>query len=478
MIPRWIRWVTGELSADLDQGVLVMKVKFSMLNRSFIRIGSLACLVLVSVLLAGSIEAAESKRVLVVTVTKGFRHSSIPTAEAVLGSLAERHGLFSVDFARNDDELSEKMTPSRLQGYDGIVFANTTGELPLPDKEAFMEWIQSGKGFVGMHSASDTFHQFRPYIDMIGGEFQTHGPQVGVHVVNEDHDHKACRHYGSHFNIFDEIYVLKSFHRDRVHGLLTLHHHPNTKVPGDYPIAWAKSYGKGKVFYTSLGHREDVWTNRDYQAHVMGGILWTLGLAEGDGAPTDTGFELSEAEKEAGFKPLFNGKNLKGWKLRQADGQASWSAQNGMLVNTIKDGEHGTDLITEDAFWNFIVRYEFQVPKGSNSGFYLRGRHEIQILEDAKGRKASTGSNGAIYSLKPVDVFVSRQAGEWQEVEATIEGDRVTVFLNGVKVHDRVEVKKATGGELDANVDQPGPIMLQGDHGAVAFRKVRIKVLE
>jgi uncharacterized protein len=439
---------------------------------------SICILVLVVATASAALEAAESKNLLVVTVTKGFRHSSIPTAEAVLGSLAERHGSLSVEYARTDEEIAERMTPESLRNFDGVIFANTTGELPIPDKSAFMDWIKSGKGFVGMHSASDTFHQFRPYIDMIGGEFLTHGPQVEVDVVNEDADHVACQHYGSHFKVYDEIYIQKSFHRDRVHGLLTLYNHPNSKVPGDYPIAWTKTYGKGKVFYTSLGHREDVWTNRDYQEHIMGGILWSLGLAEGEGAPTDLTFQLAASDKEAGFKALFNGTDLSGWKLRREEGPASWSAQNGMLVNTIKEGEHGTDLISEEKFWNFTVRFEFQVPKASNSGFYLRGRHEIQILEDAAGRKLATGGNGAIYSIKPVDVFVSRKTGEWQEVEATIEGDRVTVFLNGVKVHDHVEVKKATGSELDANLDQPGPILLQGDHGAVAFRNLRIKVLE
>ena len=395
---------------------------------------SICILFLVVGTASAALEAAESKNLLVVTVTKGFRHSSIPTAEAVLGSLAERHGSLSVEYARTDEEIAERMTPESLRAFDGVVFANTTGELPIPDKSAFMDWIKSGKGFVGMHSASDTFHQFRPYIEMIGGEFLTHGPQVEVDVVNEDADHVACQHYGSHFKIYDEIYIQKSFHRDRVHGLLTLHNHPNSKVPGDYPIAWTKTYGKGKVFYTSLGHREDVWTNREYQEHIMGGILWSLGLVEGEGSPTDKTFQLAASEKDAGFKRLFNGTDLSGWKLRREEGPASWSAQNGMLVNTLKEGEHGTDLISEEKFWNFTVRFEYQVPKASNSGFYLRGRHEIQILEDAAGRKLADGGNGAIYSIKPVDIFVSRKAGEWQEVEATIEGDRVTVFLNGVKL--------------------------------------------
>src|SRR3989442_13136869 len=101
---------------------------------------------------------AAPKKLLVVTVTKGFRHSSIPTAEKVLGDLAQKSGAFTVDYVRTDDEMAQKMTAEALKNYDGVVFANTTGELPLPDKQAFLDWIKSGKGFIGMHSASDTFH--------------------------------------------------------------------------------------------------------------------------------------------------------------------------------------------------------------------------------------------------------------------------------------------------------------------------------
>src|SRR6266571_9033776 len=115
--------------------------------------------------------AAAPKKVLVVTVTKGFRHSSIPTAEKVLGELAEKSGAFTVDYVRTDDEMAQKMTAEALKNYDGVVFANTTGELPLPDKQAFMEWLKSGKAFIGMHSAADTFHPFPPYREMLGAEF-------------------------------------------------------------------------------------------------------------------------------------------------------------------------------------------------------------------------------------------------------------------------------------------------------------------
>lgn len=185
------------------------------------------------------------------------------------------------------------------------------------------------------------------------------------------------------------------------------------------------------------------------------------------------------AEGEEGFVPLFNGKDLTGWKLRNPKGKNFWTvAPDGVLTNAVAKGEHGTDLVTEKKFWNFTIRYEYMVPDGSNSGFYLRGRHEIQILGDAKSKgKPGTGSNGALYGFKAPDVFASKPGDQWQTVEATIIGNRITVILNGQKIHDHVECPRATGGELDNRVNEPGPILLQGDHGAVAFRNIRIKEL-
>jgi len=260
---------------------------------------------------------AAPKRALVVTTTAGFRHSSIPTAERVIGDLAGSSGLFTVEYARLDPNsseykgpdgkpdkakveagmkavLAEKMSPEALKGYDLIIFANTTGDLPLPDPQALLDWIKAGHAFVGMHSATDTFPGFQPYTDMIGGHFLRHGPQVEVSIINQDKECPACRHLGDTWTVFDEIYQLKNFDRSKVHGLLTLDKHPNDKTPGDYPIAWSKEYGNGRVFYTSLGHREDVWdpewkerdgsrkndpeVARQYQAHILGGIRWALKL--------------------------------------------------------------------------------------------------------------------------------------------------------------------------------------------------------
>jgi hypothetical protein len=184
------------------------------------------------------------------------------------------------------------------------------------------------------------------------------------------------------------------------------------------------------------------------------------------------------AEDETGFVPLFNGKDFSGWKLRHPDGNHSWSIlPGGILKNTVEKGMHGTDLVTEKKFWNFTVRYEYMTPENSNSGFYLRGRHEIQILGDYKSGKPSLGGNGAIYNFKAPDQFVTKPSGEWQTAEATIIGNRITMIMNGVKIHDQVECTKATGSEIDNKVNEPGPIFLQGDHGTVSFRNIRIKEL-
>lgn len=276
---------------------------------------------------ATSARAAGPKRVLVVTTTTGFRHSSIPTAEKVLGELAAKSGAFTVEYARveNGDPqfkgadgkpdktkfepairavLAEKMSAAALKKYDGIIFANTTGDLPLPDQKAFLDWIKAGHAFAGMHSATDTYRGHTPpdpYVEMIGGEFKTHEAQVEVEAINQDHDSAACRHLPATWTVFDEIYQLTSFERANVHGLLTLDKHPNNKSPGDYPIAWCKNYGKGRVFYTSLGHREDMWDPNwkdgkgerknsaaiaeAYQQHLLGGIKWALGLEKGDATP-------------------------------------------------------------------------------------------------------------------------------------------------------------------------------------------------
>jgi uncharacterized protein len=427
---------------------------------------------------------AAPKKVLLVTATKGFRHDSIPMAENVISTLGESSGAFTVvDIVhggadgQDDAEVQQKLSLDKLKGIDAVIFANTTGDLAIPDKDGFINWVRHGHALIGMHSASDTFHGYRPYIELLGGEFLTHGAQVQVDCYNQDPGHPATHALGPVYNVFDEIYEFKSFDRSTVHGLLTLNKHPQTMIPGDHPVSWCKAVDTGKVFYTSLGHRQDVWTSAAYQQHILGGIKWALGLEPGDGRPLDTANHLSAGEKAEGYKLLFDGQKMTGWKYRREDGPKSWTVENGMLCNPLKKGEHGNDIYTEEKFRDFVIRYEYQIPPNSNSGLYLRGRHEIQIFDNGAKDGHDKGLNGDIYNTASCTLRADRKPGQWQQVEARMVGNKITVILNGVKVHDQVVSDAGTGSQLDDNVNEPGPILLQGDHGAVAFRNIRIKRL-
>jgi type 1 glutamine amidotransferase len=237
---------------------------------------------------------ASPPKVLVVTTTLGYRHGSIELAEKVIESLGRSSGAYEVELAAVDPTktpgdaaygdavravLARRLNPAALKQYRGIVFANTTGELPLPDKDAFIQWIRDGGAFIGVHSASDTLHDHRPYIEMLGGEFDYHREQVTVEGVNRDPAHPAVSHLGATWNLEgtkEEIYVFKNFQANAVHELLGLDRHPNSGVPGRFPIAWCREFGAGRVFYTALGHNPAVWQMEAFQKHLLGGIGWAL----------------------------------------------------------------------------------------------------------------------------------------------------------------------------------------------------------
>lgn len=289
---------------------------------------------------------AAPKKLLVVTTTTEFRHSSIATGEKILAQLAKENGAFTVELLQQPEgkptapkrpgalkpdateaqaaahriieekfkadqtvyETTEaqweeklklaltKLSPDSLKNYDAVAFVNTTGDLPIPDKEGFLAWIRSGGAFIGIHAASDTFHHWPEFIEMLGGEFAHHGAQVGVECLNQDPQHPATAHLGKTWTIKqEEIYQFKNYDPAKVHDLLILDKHPENGSAGHFAVSWCKEYGKGRVFYTSLGHREDLWdtdpgikdrknpveVSKAYQAHILGGINWALGLGAG-----------------------------------------------------------------------------------------------------------------------------------------------------------------------------------------------------
>lgn len=174
----------------------------------------------------------------------------------------------------------------------------------------------------------------------------------------------------------------------------------------------------------------------------------------------------------AEWKDLFNGEDLTGWKMRHTDREHKWVVHDGILDNTDRGG---VDIITEEEFGDFELHIEYLVPEDSNSGIYLRGRYEIQILDSLGKEFSYPAENGAIYNFKSVDVEASKPAGEWQTVDLTLKGMTLSVTLNGQKIHDNVELKNPTGGQLADDNAPTGPIMLQGDHGPVQFRNIRIR---
>ena len=230
--------------------------------------------------------AAAPKRLLLTTVTKGYRHESIAEALRLIPHLAETSGEFVVDFAGDDEELESKMSPAGLAAYDGVIFANTSGDLPIPDPQAFVDWISAGHSFIGIHAAADTFHHFAPYLRMLGAEFEWHGPQVPLTALGADPAFPGMDGIGASIDIpIEEVYILKDYQADDAHLLLYQDRHPNDHQSGFYPLAWARRFSSGRVFYTALGHRDDIWTAEWFIQHLQGGIRWTLGLAEGSAEP-------------------------------------------------------------------------------------------------------------------------------------------------------------------------------------------------
>ena len=180
----------------------------------------------------------------------------------------------------------------------------------------------------------------------------------------------------------------------------------------------------------------------------------------------------SDADAKHKFgKPvaLFDGKSMDAWGVEHQGQAAGWTVQDGVMVNA----PHANNLVSKQRFKDFRIHAEYKLEKDSNSGIYLRGRYELQVLDDY-GKDPESHGHMAIYSRVSPRLNASRPAGEWQTMEATIVGNRVTVTLNGQTVHDNAILEGITGGALDSDEGADGPIMLQGDHGKVWFRNVTV----
>jgi hypothetical protein len=185
--------------------------------------------------------------------------------------------------------------------------------------------------------------------------------------------------------------------------------------------------------------------------------------------PKWAAFDANAVHKMGKAVELFDGKSMDAWDVTDKNKPSGWSVIDGAMTNT----PHANNLVSKQKFQDFKIHAEYKLEQNSNSGIYLRGRYELQVLDDY-GKPTESHGHMSIYAWKAPLVNASKPAGEWQAMDATIVGNKVTVFLNGTKVHDNATLEAITGGALDANETEPGPIMIQGDHEKVTYRKVTV----
>jgi hypothetical protein len=257
------------------------------------------------------------KKILFFTKSAGFEHDPIKRKNDMPG-LAER--VLTELGKKNNWEISQSkdgsvFTKENIAKADAFFFY-TTGVLTTPGtdkqppmspegKAAFLEAIRSGKGFIGCHSAADTFHptepredRFKafgekndPYLLMLGGEFIRHGKQQKTRMICADPKFPGVGSYGEGFDMMEEWYSFKDY-RDDLHVIFVSETKDMAKTGADsvynrppFPATWARMEGKGRVFYTSMGHRDDVWNGATFQAILEGGIKWALKEVEADVTP-------------------------------------------------------------------------------------------------------------------------------------------------------------------------------------------------
>lgn len=238
--------------------------------------------------------------ILVVGQTEGFEHDSVPDAMANIWRMGHDTRLWEATL-RTDTENITKKTEKKgnfknLNYFDALIFASTTGELTLTEdqKQDMLSFVKDdGKGFVGVHAALDTNYKWPEYGEMIGGWFDQHPwGTFNAPIILEDPNFPAVKHFPHAFTKRDEIYQPKSWSRDKVNVLLSLdpsklNYENNPRVhrtDHDFAVAWSKMYGKGRVFYSTLGHTKEAWDDPEITKMYFEAIKWVLGYTEGSTA--------------------------------------------------------------------------------------------------------------------------------------------------------------------------------------------------
>jgi uncharacterized protein len=448
---------------------------------------------------------AGKQHVLMFTRSQGFEHpvvkrgknNELSLAERIVTDLAKKHG-FEVTCTKDGREF----LPETIGKYDAFLFETTmdlTKEggdnnppMPPEGKKALLKAIADGKGFVGCHCASDTFHSpgardqnqdsehMDPYIAMLGGEFIVHGSQQKALMRVVDGEFPGAQGLKD-FALLEEWYALKNFAPD-LHVILVQQTEGMNRWGGDwmynrpdFPATWARMHHKGRVFYTSMGHREDVWESARFQQLLLGGLSWALGNAQADVTPNLDQVAAHAREVPAEWTDLFNGKDLTGWKTHPAD-KAHWEVKDGAIVGS---GPYPGHLFTErDDYENFHFRIEAKISDQGNSGQYFRVKFGPAYPKGYEAQINSTHPDeqktGSLWGLVPVKKMLVKP-DEWFTQEVRAEGNHIQIFVNGKKTVDYKDPKNTyTKGHLALQMHGPTK---EGVETTVMFRKVQIKEL-
>ncbi|SDT04936.1 ThuA domain-containing protein [Actinoplanes derwentensis] len=400
--------------------------------------------------------------VLVFSKTAGFRHDSISTGVQAIRELGTANG-----FTVTATEDATAFTSANLAQYEAVVFLNTTGDV-LNDVQqtAFESYIRAGGGYTGIHAAADTEYDWPFYGQLVGAWFASHPAIQPARVEVADRAHAATAHLPQIWNRTDEWYDYRTNARSTAHVLATLDEtsYSGGTMGADHPHAWCKTLDAGRSFYTGGGHTQQSYADAAFRAHLLGGIRYTAGQVRADCRP------------ETGYTPLYDGSTT-GW---QQAGPGAFTNSDATLTST---GGLGLLWYSGKAFTDYSLKLDWRMAGDDNSGVFIgfppssdpwsavNNGYEIQIdATDAADR-----TTGAVYSFQGANAAARDAAlnppGEWNTYELLVQGQRLQVLLNGVKINDFTNT--------DPVRDLAGHVGLQnhGDGDDVSFRNVRIKEL-
>ncbi|SDZ24569.1 Type 1 glutamine amidotransferase (GATase1) [Micromonospora pattaloongensis] len=433
------------------------------LSRSVLGMATATFAILACTTAAGPAAAADAPYdVLVFSKTAGFRHDSIAVGTQAIRELGAANS-----FTVTATEDAATFTTANLSRYEAVVFLNTTGDVLNPTQEAaFESYIRAGGGYVGVHSAADTEYGWSFYGNLVGAYFASHPAIQQANVKVENRAHPATAHLPQTWTRTDEWYNYQTNARSTARVLATLDEssYSGGGMGADHPHAWCKAYVGGRAFYTGGGHTQASYAEPAFRSHLLGGIRYAAGRAKADCRP------------ETGYTTLYNG-STSGWS--QA-GPGSFSNSDATLTSV---GGMGLFWYSAKQFTNYSLKLDWRMPGDDNSGVFIgfppssdpwsavNNGYEIQIdATDAVDR-----TTGAVYTFKSADIAARDAAlnppGEWNTYELLVEGERLQVFLNGVKINDftNTDPVRSLAGHIG--------IQNHGTGDDVSFRNIRIKEL-